>query len=105
MDAETAEVLRGRAKADFQELKILLKKDDKNFNIKYFCNKLEKLKLIYTEFDKTDAALPFESSGMEEFEAKHYETKGKLQNILENLSVRINVYNDNDQTILKICQI
>ncbi|GFT51539.1 integrase catalytic domain-containing protein [Trichonephila clavipes] len=32
---------------------------------------------------------------MEEFETKYYETKAKLQNILENLSVRTYVYNDN----------
>ncbi|GFR09260.1 uncharacterized protein TNCT_183641, partial [Trichonephila clavata] len=31
---------------------------------------------------------------MEEFEAKYYETKAKLQNILENLFVRTNVYNN-----------
>ncbi|GFT91908.1 uncharacterized protein TNCV_1875761 [Trichonephila clavipes] len=42
-----------------------------------------------------DAALPIESSEMEEFETKYYETKAKLQNILENLSVRTYVYNDN----------
>ncbi|GFX53839.1 uncharacterized protein TNCV_1597851 [Trichonephila clavipes] len=61
----------------------------------YVRNKLEKLELTYTEVDKADAALPIESSEMEEFETKYYETKAKLQNILENLSVRTYVYNDN----------
>ncbi|GFY16353.1 reverse transcriptase domain-containing protein [Trichonephila clavipes] len=47
------------------------------------------------KFDKADAALPIESSEMGEFETKYYETKAKLQNILENLYVRTYVYNDN----------
>ncbi|GFV59376.1 hypothetical protein TNCV_4633521 [Trichonephila clavipes] len=42
-----------------------------------------------------DAASPIESSEMEEFGTKYYEIKVKLQNILENLSVRTNVCNDN----------
>ncbi|GFV70449.1 hypothetical protein TNCV_4798681 [Trichonephila clavipes] len=67
----------------------------KTFDKNDMRNKLEKLELTYTEFDKVDAALPIESCEMEEFETKYYETKAKLQNILENLSVRTYVYNDN----------
>ncbi|GFU41239.1 uncharacterized protein TNCV_1848221 [Trichonephila clavipes] len=44
---------------------------------------------------KADAALSIESSEIEEFETKYYETKAKLQNILENLPVKTYVYNDN----------
>ncbi|GFR11373.1 hypothetical protein TNCT_358231 [Trichonephila clavata] len=92
MDAETAKALRGRAKAALTGTKNFIEKDEQIFNNNNISNKLEKLELIYTEFDQADAALPFESSEMEEFEAKYYETKAKLQNILENLSVRTNVY-------------
>ncbi|GFW88341.1 integrase catalytic domain-containing protein [Trichonephila clavipes] len=91
MDAETTTVLRGRVKAALTRTKNFTDKNDKNDVRK----KSEKLELIYTEFDKADAALPIESSEMEEFETKYYETKDKLQNILENLSVRTYVYNDN----------
>ncbi|GFS89960.1 uncharacterized protein TNCV_506901 [Trichonephila clavipes] len=70
-------------------------KNDQTFDKNDIRNKLEKLELTYTEFDKADAALPIESFEMEEFETKYYETKAKLQNILENLSVRTYVYNDN----------
>ncbi|GFV74014.1 hypothetical protein TNCV_4939521 [Trichonephila clavipes] len=70
-------------------------KNDQTFDKNDIRNKLEKLESTYTEFDKADAALPIESSEMEEFETKYYETKAKLQNILENLSVRTYVYNDN----------
>ncbi|GFX61217.1 hypothetical protein TNCV_3406921 [Trichonephila clavipes] len=95
MDAETAKVLRGRAKAALTRTKNSIGKDDQSFDKNYIRNKLEKLELTYTEFDKADAALPIESSEMEDFETKYYETKAKLQNILENLSVRTYVYNDN----------
>ncbi|GFY67632.1 hypothetical protein TNIN_386861 [Trichonephila inaurata madagascariensis] len=88
-------MLRGRAKAALTRTKNFLDKDDQIFDKNDIRNKLEKLKLTYTEFDKADAALPIESSEMEEFETKYYETKAKLQNILENLSVRTNVYNAN----------
>ncbi|GFT99435.1 hypothetical protein TNCV_3238931 [Trichonephila clavipes] len=95
MDAETDKALRGRAKAALTRTKNSIDKDDQTFDKNGIRNKLEKIELTYTEFDKVDAALPIESSEMEEFETKHYETKAKLQNILENLSVRTNVYNDN----------
>ncbi|GFW06845.1 hypothetical protein TNCV_3289441 [Trichonephila clavipes] len=68
--------------------KNFIDKDDETFDKNDIRNKLEKLELTYTEFDKADAALPIESSEMEELETKYYETKAKLQNILENLSVR-----------------
>ncbi|GFR15207.1 integrase catalytic domain-containing protein [Trichonephila clavata] len=42
---------------------------------------------------------------MEEFEAKYYETKAKLQNILENLSVRTNVYNDNSDVFENVSNV
>ncbi|GFQ75004.1 uncharacterized protein TNCT_683171 [Trichonephila clavata] len=42
---------------------------------------------------------------MEEFEAKYYETKAKLKNILENLSVRTNVYNNNSDVFENIANI
>ncbi|GFY37380.1 uncharacterized protein TNIN_424771 [Trichonephila inaurata madagascariensis] len=99
MDAETATVLRGRAKAAITRIKNFIDKDDQTFDKNDIRNKLEKLELTYTEFDKADAALPIESSEMDEFETKYYETKGKLQNILENLSVRTNVYNDNSDVV------
>ncbi|GFX21670.1 uncharacterized protein TNCV_1400841 [Trichonephila clavipes] len=95
MDAESAAVLRGRAKAALTRTKNFIDKSDQTFDKNDIRNKLEKLELTYTEFDKADAALPIESSEMEEFETKYYETKAKLQNILENLSVRTYVYNDN----------
>ncbi|GFX79897.1 uncharacterized protein TNCV_557961 [Trichonephila clavipes] len=95
MDAETATVLRGRAKAALTRTINFIDKNDQTFDKNDIRNKLEKLELTYTEFDKADAALPLESSEMEEFETKYYETKAKLQNILENLSVRTYVYNDN----------
>ncbi|GFW40927.1 uncharacterized protein TNCV_4369751 [Trichonephila clavipes] len=95
MDAETATVLRGRAKAALTRTKNFIDKDDQNFDKNDIRNKLEKLELTYTEFDKADAALPIEFSEMEEFETKYYETKAKLQNILENSSVKTYVYNDN----------
>ncbi|GFW52531.1 uncharacterized protein TNCV_404591 [Trichonephila clavipes] len=95
MDAETATVLRGRAKAALTRTINFIDKNDQTFDKNDIRNKLEKLELTYTEFDKADAALPIESSEMEEFETKYYETKAKLQNILENLSVRTYVYNDN----------
>ncbi|GFQ72004.1 hypothetical protein TNCT_80451 [Trichonephila clavata] len=77
MDAEMAKVLRGRAKTALSRTKNFIEKDDQTFNKNDICNKLEKLELIYTEFDKVDATLPFESSEMEEFEAKYYETKAR----------------------------
>ncbi|GFT53272.1 uncharacterized protein TNCV_4233661 [Trichonephila clavipes] len=95
MDAETATVLRGRAKAALTRAINFIDKNDQTFDKNDIRNKLEKLELTYTKFDKADAALPIESSEMEEFETKYYETKAKLQNILENLSVRTYVYNDN----------
>ncbi|GFU16370.1 uncharacterized protein TNCV_775081 [Trichonephila clavipes] len=95
MDAETATVLRGRAKAALTRTINFIDKNDQTFDKNDIRNKLEKLELTYTEFDKADAALPIESSEMEEFETKYYGTKGKLQNILENLSVRTYVYNEN----------
>ncbi|GFV23376.1 uncharacterized protein TNCV_4780891 [Trichonephila clavipes] len=95
MDAKTATVLYRRAKAALTRTKNFIDKDDQTFETNDIRNKLEKLELTYTEFDKADAALPIESSEMEEFETKYYETKAKLQNILENLSVRTYVYNDN----------
>ncbi|GFV39016.1 tigger transposable element-derived protein 1 [Trichonephila clavipes] len=95
MDTEMATVLRGRAKVALTRTKNFIEKDDQTFDKKDVCNKLEKLELIYTELDKADATLRIESSEKEEFERKYYETKAKLQNILENLSVRTNVYNDN----------
>ncbi|GFW87887.1 DUF1758 domain-containing protein [Trichonephila clavipes] len=95
MDVETATVLRGRAKAALTRTQNFIDKDDQTFDKNDIRNKLEKLELTYTEFDKADAALPIESSEMEEFETKCYETKAKLHNILENLSVRTYVYNDN----------
>ncbi|GFX98336.1 integrase catalytic domain-containing protein [Trichonephila clavipes] len=95
MDAETATVLRGRAKAALTRTINFIDKNEQTFDKNDIRNKLEKLELTYTEFDKADAALPIESSEMEEFETKYYETKAKLQNILENLSVRTYVYNDN----------
>ncbi|GFX26965.1 uncharacterized protein TNCV_1841371 [Trichonephila clavipes] len=95
MDAETATVLRGREKAALTRIINFIDKNDQTFDKNDIRNKLEKLELTYTEFDKADAALPIESSEMEEFETKYYETKAKLQNILENLSVRTYVYNDN----------
>ncbi|GFY72965.1 uncharacterized protein TNIN_72991 [Trichonephila inaurata madagascariensis] len=96
MDAETATVLRGRAKAALARIKNFIDKDDQTFDKNDIRNKLEKLELTYTEFNKADATLPIESSEMEEFETKYYETKAKLQNILENLSVRTNVYDNSD---------
>ncbi|GFW54827.1 uncharacterized protein TNCV_2654671 [Trichonephila clavipes] len=95
MDAETATVLRGRAKAALTRTINFIDKNDQTFDKNDIRNKLEKLELTYTKFDKADAALPIESSEMEEFETKYYETKAKLQNILENLSVRTYVYNEN----------
>ncbi|GFU38667.1 uncharacterized protein TNCV_434631 [Trichonephila clavipes] len=95
MDAETATVLRGRAKAALTRIINFIDKNDQTFDKNDIRNKLEKLELTYTEFDKADAALPIGSSEMEEFETKYYETKAKLQNILENLSVRTYAYNDN----------
>ncbi|GFU47968.1 integrase catalytic domain-containing protein [Trichonephila clavipes] len=86
MDAKTATVLRGRAKAALTRTKNFIDKDDQTFDKNDIRNKLEKLELTNTEFDKADAALPIESSEMEEFETKYYETKAKLQNILETLS-------------------
>ncbi|GFW44831.1 hypothetical protein TNCV_4511451 [Trichonephila clavipes] len=79
MDAETAKVLRGRAKAALTRTKNSIDKDDQTFDKNDIRNKLEKLELTYTEFDKADAALPIESSEMEEFKTKYYETKAKLQ--------------------------
>ncbi|GFR07835.1 uncharacterized protein TNCT_366971 [Trichonephila clavata] len=105
MNAETAKALRGRAKAALTRTKNFIEKDDQTFNKNDISNKLEKLELIYTEFDQADAALPFESSEMEEFEAKYYETKAKLQNILENLSVRTNVYNDNSNVFENVSNV
>ncbi|GFW80406.1 integrase catalytic domain-containing protein [Trichonephila clavipes] len=95
MDAETATVLRGRAKAALTRTINFIDKNDQTFDKNDIRNKLEKLELTYTKFDKADAALPIESSEMEEFETKYYETKAKLQNILENLSLRTYVYNEN----------
>ncbi|GFW19098.1 hypothetical protein TNCV_254281 [Trichonephila clavipes] len=95
MDAKTATVLRGRAKAALTRTINFIDKNDQTFDKNDIRNKLEKLELTYTEFDKADAALPIESSEMEEFQTKYYETKAKVQNILENLSVRTYVYNDN----------
>ncbi|GFU35048.1 DUF1758 domain-containing protein [Trichonephila clavipes] len=95
MDAETATVLRGRAKAALTRTINFIDKNDQTFDKNDIRNKLEKLELTYTKFDKADAALPIESSEMEEFETKYYETKAKLPNILENLSVRKYVYNEN----------
>ncbi|GFQ88045.1 hypothetical protein TNCT_321411 [Trichonephila clavata] len=103
MDAETAKALCGRAKAALTRTKNFIKKDDQTFNKNDISNKLEKLE--FSEFDQADAALPFESSEMEEFEAKYYETKAKLQNILENLSVRTNVYNDNSDVFENVSNI
>ncbi|GFV72347.1 hypothetical protein TNCV_638091 [Trichonephila clavipes] len=87
-------VRRGRAKAALKITKNFIDKDDQTFDKNDIRNKLEKLELTYTDFEKADAALPIESSEMEEFETKYYETKAKLQNILENLSVRTYAYND-----------
>ncbi|GFW93850.1 hypothetical protein TNCV_4221311 [Trichonephila clavipes] len=84
MDAEMATVLRGRAKAALTRTKNFIDKDDQTFDKNDVRNKLEKLELTYKEFDKADATLPIESSEMEDFETKYYETKAKLQNILEN---------------------
>ncbi|GFW47818.1 uncharacterized protein TNCV_251471 [Trichonephila clavipes] len=89
MDAETATVLRGRAKAALTRTINFIDKNDQTFDKNDIRNKLEKLELTYTKFDKADAALPIESSEMEEFETKYYETKAKLQNILENLSPQL----------------
>ncbi|GFY41073.1 hypothetical protein TNIN_274321 [Trichonephila inaurata madagascariensis] len=85
MDAETSTVLRSREKTALTRTKNLIEKDYQTFDKNDIHSKLEKLELTYTEFDKADAALPIESSEMEKFEAKYYETKAKLQNILENL--------------------
>ncbi|GFQ98007.1 hypothetical protein TNCT_266151 [Trichonephila clavata] len=78
MDGETDKALRGRAKAALSRTKNFIEKDDQTFNKNDTCNKLEKLELIYPEFDKADAALPLESSEREEFKSKYYETKTKL---------------------------
>ncbi|GFU82441.1 hypothetical protein TNCV_3365681 [Trichonephila clavipes] len=94
MDAETATVLRGRAKAALTRIINFIDKNNQTFDKNDIRNKLEKLELTPTEFDKADAVLPIESSKMEGFETNYYETKAKLQNILENLSVRTYVYND-----------
>ncbi|GFX42830.1 hypothetical protein TNCV_5071941 [Trichonephila clavipes] len=67
MDAETATVLRGRAKAALTRIINFIDKNDQTFDKNDIRNKLEKLELTYTEFDKADAALPIESSEMEEF--------------------------------------
>ncbi|GFW96367.1 hypothetical protein TNCV_1824001 [Trichonephila clavipes] len=75
MDAETATVLRGRAKAALTRTINFIDKNDQTFDKNDIRNKLEKLELTYTEFDKADAALHIESSEMEEFETKYYETK------------------------------
>ncbi|GFW17282.1 uncharacterized protein TNCV_1957531 [Trichonephila clavipes] len=96
MDAATATVLRGRVKAALIRTKNFIDKNDQTFDKNDIRNKLEKLELTYTEFDKADAALPIESSEMEEFKTKYYETKAKLHNILENLSLRTYVYNNSD---------
>ncbi|GFX58207.1 integrase catalytic domain-containing protein [Trichonephila clavipes] len=95
MDAKTAPVLRGRAKAALTRTKNFIDKNDQTFDKSDVRKKLEKLELTYTEFDKADAAFPIEYPEMEEFETKYNETKAKLQNTLENLSVRTNVNNDN----------
>ncbi|GFW85020.1 uncharacterized protein TNCV_1612691 [Trichonephila clavipes] len=95
MDAETATMLRGRVKAALTRTINFIDKNDQTFDKNDIRIKLEKLELTYTEFDTADAVLPIESSEMEEFETKYYETKAKLQNILENLSVRTYAYNDN----------
>ncbi|GFW41823.1 hypothetical protein TNCV_5331 [Trichonephila clavipes] len=62
MDAETATVLRGRAKAALTRTINFIDKNDQTFDKNDIRNKLEKLELTYTEFDKADAALPIESS-------------------------------------------
>ncbi|GFT82724.1 hypothetical protein TNCV_1784601 [Trichonephila clavipes] len=95
MDAETATVLRGRAKAALTRTKNFIDKDDQTFDKNDIRSKLEKLELSYTQFDKAEVALPIKSSEMKEFETKYFETKSKLQNTLENLSVITDVYNDN----------
>ncbi|GFR17481.1 fatty acyl-CoA reductase wat [Trichonephila clavata] len=105
MDTKTAKGLRRRTKAALSRTKNFIEKDDQTFNKNDISNNLEKLELIYTEFDKVDAALPFESSEREELEAKYYETKTKLQNILENLSVRTNVYNDNSDVFKNVSNV
>ncbi|GFW32886.1 hypothetical protein TNCV_1774531 [Trichonephila clavipes] len=71
MDAETATVPRGRAKAALTRTKNFMDKHDQTFDKNDTRNKLDKLELTYTEFDKADAALPIESSEMEEFETKY----------------------------------
>ncbi|GFV79009.1 hypothetical protein TNCV_4347681 [Trichonephila clavipes] len=82
MDAETATVLRGRAKAALTRTINFIDKNDQTFDKNDIRNKLEKLELTYTEFDKADAALPIESSEMEEFETKYYETKSQATEYL-----------------------
>ncbi|GFW05625.1 hypothetical protein TNCV_4003271 [Trichonephila clavipes] len=62
MDAKTAKMLRGRAKAALTRTKNFIDKDDQTFDKNDIRNKLEKLELTYTEFDKADAALPIKSS-------------------------------------------
>ncbi|GFV17420.1 DUF1758 domain-containing protein [Trichonephila clavipes] len=76
-----------------------IKKDGQTFDKNDIRNKLEKLELTYTEFDKADAVLPIESSKMEEFETKYYETKAKLQNILEKLSELEEIPNVKDKIL------
>ncbi|GFU66988.1 hypothetical protein TNCV_1390741 [Trichonephila clavipes] len=77
MDAETATVLRGRAKAALTRTINFIDKNEQTFDKNDIRNKLEKLGLTYTKFDKADAAVPIESSEMEEFETKYYCTKPK----------------------------
>ncbi|GFS97742.1 hypothetical protein TNCV_2558921 [Trichonephila clavipes] len=56
MDAETATVLRGRAKAALTRIINFIDRNDQTFDKNDIRNKLEKLELTYTEFDKADAA-------------------------------------------------
>ncbi|GFT30805.1 hypothetical protein TNCV_759761 [Trichonephila clavipes] len=82
MDAETATVLRGREKAALTRTINFIDKNDQIFDKNDIRNKLKKLELTYTEFDKADAALPIESSEMEEFETKYYETIHAIMSVI-----------------------
>ncbi|GFT49446.1 elongation factor 2 [Trichonephila clavipes] len=93
VDAETATVLRNKAKAALTRTKNFIDKDDQTFDKNDIRKKLEKLGLTYTEFDKADAALPIESSEMEELETKYYETKANQWRNRESSSLKSQVLN------------
>jgi hypothetical protein len=97
-EQDLAKNLRGRAKAALTRIYTFICNENQTFQKHDLLNKLQKIESIYSDFDKADSELPIEMSDMEEFENKYYETKAKLQNALENLSINVhNVINQNEQ--------